>query len=1016
MSSADTYFLRPRSGLKAAAAPLALAVALLASPVQAQEADAASPSTDENRIIVTYSRIARPEAQGAAPVATIDEETLANSGQTNVTDLLKQTPALIGSIDNFQAAGTNAALNPGTAGVNLLNLRNLGSARTLVLVDGRRHVSGVAGQAGVDINTIPLALIERVDVMTGGVSPIYGADGVSGVVNFVMKRDFEGLDLRAQQGISDFGDAESTLFSVTAGRNFAQGRGNIAAAYEFRREESVAFSDRPGGRDDAFTFVQNPADVGDDPTVPDFVPLQNVGWADSAPGGAVITNSLFYPLFRGDGEFYQLSTLLPGGLSVGGDDTPVAGYAGDLQPQSEHHTFNLSLSYDLTPAVRLFAEGKYVDTNSRTEAQPSFDLLAYIPADNAYIPDTIRPFIEPGYLAGLGLPDGVLVSRDNFDLGRREERLDRSLWRGVIGLDGDLTDHARFEVSYVYGRNETTYVSGNRRIMDRYYAALDAVDEGQFLTGTPNGNIVCRSDLSPGFIEPFSLSDVLNGGMFPSPETFAFGDGTCQPLNIFGEGVADQAAIDWVVADLDNRYAIDQHVVTAYVSGDFGEYFELPGGPVGFALGGEYRKERSRFTADPLGTQTVFGSDTIGVLDDGVLLADLAGSFDVKEAFAELRLPLLADKPGAELLEVNAALRLSDYSTTGSSTSWSVSGQYAPVADVRLRGSYAKSVRAPNITELFAPTATTLASFDDPCSPINVDAGTQYRAANCAALITGLGVDYATFDYDSSPFAANLVPGLAVGNDTLDQEEAETWTAGLVLAPRMVPGLTLSVDWYDITITDAINTATLQETADFCVDAPTLDNAFCQNITRSGTTGYVSDYILSPENVAFFETAGADITLAYARDLGSMGTLDLNVTAGYLDKLNFLPANGGVVDDDRGEVGAPKWSGYADLTWSLDNWTVNYGVQYVGDQLRYGHAAIEADPDIVAPEYLVIDSRFMHDIRVQYTTTSDEWSYFAGINNFTNEQPTLGDVNSPTGWRGRYFYAGLRLRTDALPF
>jgi len=1024
----ERNFLSRRHGLFVAAAPLALCTSLIASPVLAQDSagppDGVAPAMGDaeevagDRIVVTGSRIIRDQFDSPAPIATISGDNIENSGLTNVTELLRQTPALTASEGSLLSAGTKA--RAGGAGVNLLNLRHLGTARTLVLVDGRRHVSAIAGQAGVDINTIPTALIERVDVLTGGISPIYGADGVSGVVNFVMKRDFEGLDLRAQQGISDYGDAESTLFAATAGKNFDEGRGNFALSYEFRRDEQVAFSDRPGGRDDANIFVRNPADIGDDPRVPDFVPLRNVGWADSAPGGAVITDSSFVPWFRGNGEFYELSTLLPGTpFSVGGDDTPVAGYGGDIQPQSEHHTFNANFSYELTEALRLFAQGKYVDTRSYTQSQPTFDFLTYIPADNAYIPDLTRAFIEPGYLSGFGIPDGVLINRDNFDLGLRDERLDRSLWRGVLGLEGDISDNARFEVSYVYGRNETTYVSGNHRITDRYFAALDAVDEGQFLTGTPNGNIVCRSDLSAGFIEPFSLSGVLNGGMFPSPQTFTPGDGTCRPLNIFGEGVADQLAIDWVMADLVNRYATEQHVVTGYVSGDFGEYFELPGGPVGFAVGAEYRKESSRFVADPLGKQTVAGFDDIGVLDDGELLADQYGSFDVKEAFAELRVPLLADLPGAELLEVNAAVRLSDYSTTGSSTSWSLSGLYAPVADVRFRASYSQSVRSPNINELFAPTSSTMGSLTDPCSPVNVDGGTQYREDNCRALITGLGADYDTFDYESSPFASSMVPGLAVGNSSLDQEEAETWTAGVVITPRQVPGLAISFDWYDIELTNVINTASLQEVANYCVDSPTLDNVFCDNITRSsgpGATGYVTSYVLSPENTAFFRTAGADISVAYRTDLGAIGSLGMSAKVGYLDKLEFLPANGGVVDDERGEAGAPKWSGTADITWNLDNFAVNYGLQYVGEQLRYEHDQIAADPDIVAPEYLEIGSRFMHDIRLAYTTDSQAWSYYAGVNNLTNEQPTIGDITTPTGWRGRYFYAGLKLRTDDLPF
>lgn len=1014
MTTRNSNKVSTRTLLQAASAPLALGLALAASPATAQEDVSAVPG---DRIVVTGSRIVRPEVEGASPVTAVTDEAIANSGLTNVTDVLRQVPALVGSEDNFLAAGSNA--RDGGAGVNLLNLRNLGASRTLVLVNGRRHVAGISGEAGVDINTIPVGLIERVDVLTGGVSPIYGADGVSGVVNFIMRRDFEGIDLRAQQGMSDFGDAESTFIAATAGKNFADNRGNIALSYEFRRDERVEYADRPNGRDEAFTFVRNPDDIPDDPNVPDFVPLQNIGWADSAPGGAISIDDFLLPSFLGDGSPFDPGVFLPdsGFLAVGGDNTPVPSYYGDLQPLMEHHALNLNFSYALTPGIRFFAEGKYVDSENYTISQPSFDFFTWLPADNAYIPPAIQDAIFAGNFAFFGLPDGVAFSRDNFDLGVRDETLERSLWRTVVGLDGSLNRDLDFEVSYVYGRNDTTYTSGSARIWDRYYAALDAVDEGQFLTGTPNGNIVCRSDLSAGFIEPFNISNVFgNGDPFPFYQTFTPGDGSCQPLNLFGEGVASQAAIDFVTTDLVNTYVIDQHVLTGYISGDFGDHFELPGGPVGFALGAEYRSESSSYRPDPLSTQPLDGFPNDSVLADLALLADEDGDFNVAEAFAELNIPILADMPGFELLEVSAAIRLSDYSTTGSSTSWSFSGQWAPIDDIRFRGSYSKSVRAPNITELFAPSSGGFDFLTDPCSPSNADGGTEFREANCRALIEGLGVDYDSFDFESSIEASASIGGLVTGNGTLSEEEATTWTAGVVIAPRPVPGLTLSVDWYDIDLNNAINTATLQETAEFCVDAPTLDNAFCENITRSTTTGYVTDFLLRPENVAFFETAGADITLGYTTDAGALGSVSLSATAGYLDKLNFLPANGGIVDDDRGEAGSAKWNGYGDITWSLENWTVNYGVQYVGDQLRYGNATIAADPDIVAPEYLVIDSRFMHDLQIRYSTSDDQWQYYAGVNNFTNEQPTIGDVYTPTGWRGRYLYVGLRMMTDSLGF
>lgn len=459
-------------------------------------------------------------------------------------------------------------------------------------------------------------------------------------------------------------------------------------------------------------------------------------------------------------------------------------------------------------------------------------------------------------------------------------------------------------------------------------------------------------------------------------------------------------------------------MVNAFISGDFGKFFELPGGAVNFAFGGEYRKEKSDFRPDAISTQvSTFDSDT-GVLADLALLAPERGSFDVWEVFGEINVPLLADRPFFDLLEFTVAGRYSDYSTIGSTEAWSINGQWAPIQDIRFRGGYSESVRAPNITELFAPRTGTFAFFDDPCGIENLNQGTSFREANCRALIEGLGVDFDGFDPASDINSSSSRPGIVAGNRNLTEEAARTWTAGVILQPRFVPGLVITADWYDIKLTDAVRTPSLNELGEFCVDSPTIDNAFCDLIERSTDTGFIESFLLGPQNVAFIETAGADVTVNYAFEPGSgkIGRFNLRGTVGYLDKLTVLPANGGIVDDNQGETGAPEWVGTADITWSMDNVTLNYGVQYVGDQLRFERDVIAGDPDIAAPEFLVIGDRFIHDIRAEFSTDSRNASFFVGVNNFTNELPGRGLDNAPTGWLGRYFYAGFRVNTDRLGF
>ncbi len=992
-------------------AALALALPATAAAQDAIDTDATDNTTAQNTpesgdvIFVTGSRIQRPEIATAAPVVAVTAENIEQSGLTNITELLTQTPALFNSEANFDAAGSQA--RTGAAGVNLLNLRNLGANRTLVLVDGRRHIAGISGEAAVDINTIPVSMIERVDVLTGGVSSVYGADGVSGVVNFIMRRDFEGIDLRAQQGFSDFGDADSTFIAATVGKNFADDRGNIALSYEYRRDGRVAFGDRPNGRYEADTLVRNPNDVPDDPNLPDNIFLDRIGWSESSPGGGIITDGSFVPSFNGDGTPYDLGLILPdsGFRAQGGDNTPVNSYQGDLQARTKHHSFNAFLSYELTDTIRVFAEGKYVNSDNFTIAQPSFDFFTFIGEENPFIPQNI---VAAG---GTNTFGGILFNRDNFDFGTRDEIFERDLYRGVLGIEGDISDNAKFEVSYVYGQNDTEYTSTNQRIEDRYFAALDAVDQGLFLNGVPNGVVDCRVNLDGG-----AIVDGFNSNYGEAPQTFT--PGQCVPLNIFGEGAPSQAALDFILTDTSNEYTLKQHVVNGFISGDFGALFELPGGPVGFAFGGEYREEKSDFQPDAISTQVTTFDPNSGVLADLALLGPETGKFDVWEVFGELNIPIMSDRPFFEVLELTVAGRYSDYSTVGSTEAWSIGGQWGPIEDIRFRGSYSESVRAPNITELFAPRTGTFLFLDDPCDPSNVNQGAPNREANCRALIEGLGVDYDTFNFADDIASSASIEGIVSGNPDLLEEEAETWTAGVVIQPRFVSGLSLTFDWFDISITDAVRTPLLQETSEFCVDAPTLDNPFCDSITRSTDTGFVTSYVVGPQNVAFIDTAGADITLNYRFEPGDgdWGRFNLRGTLGYLDKFEFLPANGGTVDNERREVGFPKWTGNADVTWEKGSFLVNYGVRYIGDQLRFENDEIAADPDIAEEGYFVIGDRFIHDIRVEVNPNQSFFTFYGGVNNFTNELPSRGLDNTPTGWLGRYFYAGVRITTDMLGF
>ncbi|AQR72617.1 TonB-dependent siderophore receptor [Sphingomonas sp. LM7] len=969
----------------------ALSIACLA-PAYAQTEDSATvadePQTSQAEeaqdIVVTGSRIARPEIASPNPMVSYSAATLEQSGRTNLTDFLVQNPALLASDTSQDQSGSNGDF--GATGANLLNLRNLGTNRTLTLVDGRRHVAGLPGSASVDVNTIPKDLIERVDVQTGGASAVYGADGVSGVVNFVLKRNFEGFRARAQAGISDAGDAGNQFFSLTVGKNFFDDRANLALSYEYTKDDRVTGFGRARVGDPlrSYSLLQDPSDYAvDDPNVFDRVLTNNVRYADSSRNGAIDFDFDGIPDYNGNGGIYDRGRLLPGsgGLTQGGDSTPTAGYQGDLQPENRIHNVNLLSSFEFSPAFRVFAQGKYANTQSYSVAQPSYDFYTYLTPDNPFLTDRF------GALAA----GGALISRDNFDHGIRGESAERETLRGVFGIDGRISEHATYELSYTYGQTKSRFLSTNYRLTDRYYAAVDAVRD------PVSGQIVCRSTLDPtSNIDPNNFDEPAS--------TFTPGANSgCAPLNLIGENVGSQAALAFFNVDLVNRYKVQQHVVSGSLAGDFGQFFELPGGPIGFAVGGEYRKEISDFDSDPY--------LQAGALADIAQILPERGSFDVKEIFGELRVPLLKNLPFAETLEFNAALRLSDYSTVGNTTTYSFSGVYAPIRDFRIRGTYSQAVRAPNITELFSPTNGTFAFIDDPCDPTNLAEGTQFRAANCQTLLAAAGLtpaQIANFNPTSDPTATVSLPGRAGGNTNLGEETARTWTAGIVLQPSFVPGLTITADWYDIRLRNAIRTATAQEIVDLCVDQPDVTNIYCSNVARSGTTGYVNDFYVGPQNVAGLQTAGLDLTVNYGFTVGSLGQFNLRVVGNYLDKATFVPTPGADVEIDKLTAYSPEYSGTLDLTWSNGPLTLNYGMAYFSKTRRYSVDQLRANPDIADPKYHWYSDKLEHDIQAA-VAVNDRFSFYGGVNNLTNKQGDVASTGYPYSFVGRTYYAGARV-------
>ncbi|UVO50127.1 TonB-dependent receptor [Sphingomonas sp. SUN019] len=981
--------------LGSSVASVALATVCLAQTIPDQALDqigavAAAPDYETSDIIVTGTRITRPDYELPNPIQSFGAAQIDQSGKTNITDFLTQTPALIGSSDSNANAGSNAGI--GTTGINLLNLRNLGTNRTLVLVNGRRHVAAVPGGADVDVNTIPVDLIDRVDIVTGGASAIYGADAVTGVVNFVLKRNFDGITARAQAGISERGDAGKRFASITVGRNFVGDTGNIALNYEYSKEDRLDSQRRTRNLSrNRTTFQNNPDDPDDDPNVPDNIPLTDVRFFDSARGGGIDSDFDGVPDFNFDGSPWDPGRFAPPFFQQGGSGTPRADYIGDLLPSIERHSVNALGHVSITPAVNFFVEGKYVHTKSFSISQPTFDFSVLIQPDNPYLPASLRDIAIAN--------EGVLVNRDNFDLGTRGEDITRRTIRSVVGFDGKVTDHARFEVSYVHGETKVNNNQLGNRFNDRFYSAVDAV------VNPATGAVTCRSNLDPTALpgQPFANPGITNFGSFtPGPNS------GCVSLNLFGEGSPSPAAVAFVTTTSTARSRLTQHVLSGSISGDFGELFALPGGPVSFAIGAEYRREASRSTPAP--------EDTAGFTFNNVL-SPSRGHFDVKEIFAELNAPLLKHVPFADELAFGAAIRFSDYSTIGRTTTWKVDARWSPIPDISFRGTYAEAVRAPNIGELFNPANQTFQFINDPCDIANINNGAPSRTANCAALLTAAGADPVTFvDPNSASVAGNQA-----GNTDLIEETAKTKTVGIVLRPRFLPGLSASIDGYDIKLANAITTVTAQRLSELCVDQATLDNQFCPGLTRAvggATPGRITNFTLIPQNVADFRTRGIDLNLNYRFTIGDIGTFNLRAVGGYLDRLTFIGSPGATPTNERNQSlttnggAAPKWLVNLDATWTNGPLTVNYGLNYFGRTLRFERTTSGGDPDYVDPQYFYIKPRWEHDVQVS-VDAGDRFTFYVGANNVFDQQPDFASLFYPVSGVGRFIYAGAKVQISS---
>lgn len=988
------------------------------APALAQEADAVETVTQvagdevarQQTITVTGSRIQSSNLTSAVPVSQFNAAEIELSGAVNVADVLRTLPATgVSSLTT-----TNSNFNVTTSGINTVELRNLTEDRTLVLVNGRRFVGGIPGTQVVDFNQIPTEFIERIDVITGGASAVYGSDALAGVVNVILKNDFEGVTASAQAGIADEGYYENYRASITAGANFDNNRGNAVASLGWATNNGAYFRDRPGqGVDD----IDYSAFTGD---VADFGTLYSELFGVPFLSGFGESGRMFAPGVGQQVFDVTTGTLRPYAATDGFNRQGQRA----MSTPFERITFASALNYEINPLFNFFAEANYATTDTTSTLEPfpheSSDIygsLAYCvgaddnassatnpavrcingaPITGAYVPESFRDLVRA---ANPGIADEDLVysyQRRLTEVDNRGATNTRQTARIVLGFDGEWDNGVRYETSLNWGRTTQSQLSTGQIDVRNFQQALN--------------------------------SEILGDGTIQCVDEIARNQG-CVPINIWGLGAISPEAADYVRADVKFDAEVEQVVFNAYLAGDTSAVgFELPAGPVGWVIGYEWREESSRQIPDALSQSGLNGGNITPIT---------IGDFNVYEFFGELRVPIL------ESLTTNFAARNSTYSTVGDTFAWSAGAEWAPVEQLRLRAQYSEAVRAPNISESFAGLSETFATVSDPCDGVRLIGGTpgfasnntadrQRIASNCYQdpLIAARIARDGSFDLSQPERqgTGGLIGGALVGGFDLQEEEATTYTFGFVFNPNYnswLEPLVISVDYFNIEITDAISTLGRNLSLNRCygngdetVTSFDPNSAFCSNVERFDVGPYLgaADRVNSfSQNLAKIKTSGIDLQASYTWDLNgsfnrsNIGELAFTAAYQWLDTYDRTPFPGGDADDYAGTLGLPEHKGLFGAIYYNGPLTLSASTQWVGSS--------EEDFGFLNEPY-EFDDAFFTDVQLRYRLLEDKLTLVAGVDNIENKFVYAGvGLQAPGHYTdpavydalGRRGYVGFRL-------
>ncbi|MEL6567342.1 MAG: TonB-dependent receptor [Pseudomonadota bacterium] len=924
-----------KSRLLASSVFAGAAFGMVSMPAVAQETD---EEAVQETVTVTGSRIQRLDFVSNSPISTVGAEQFELTGTVNTESLLNTLPQTIPGFDR-------TSNNPGN-GTATVDLRGLGSNRTLVLVDGRRMVPTTQGGV-VDINNIPAALIERVEVVTGGASAVYGSDAVSGVVNFILKDDFEGVEASAGYEVTQEGDAAIWSAALTLGGNFADDRGNAVLSLGYTNREELFQGDRD------FASVDN-----DEDGMGGFV----AGGSSGIPEGR-LTGPFDFPDGTSGAAFFNPDGTI---RRFTGDDLFNFNPTNYLQLPQERFQLTGLADFAINDTTEVYASAIFANNEVPQQLaptpifEPRSGTIDFTLDGNPFIAPSAQQIISDAIGNGVdtdgdGIDDlateGAFgIRRRLLEVGARRSEDEFNAFQFAFGVRGDLVGSWNYDIYFQEGRVKNTLSQLGNINVDRFVQALNLATDA-------NGDVILDAAGNP------TCSDTTGG---------------CAPINIFGLGNISPEAADFistrVVADTD--YEVTNLV--ANISGDTSGLFELPGGPIGLAFGAEYREEFSDFRpSQDLATGTISGFNAA---------PPVQGSFDVYGIYGEAYLPILSDVQFADILALELAYRTEDYTTAGTVESYKIAGEWAPVEQLRFRASYNTAVRAPSIFELFAPQGEGFPGSSDPCaSDFTGDAALR-------ALCEATGVPSAAVGSTGIDLPSGQVRQLSGGNPDLQAEEAETLTVGFVASPEFVPGLTFSVDYFDIEITDVISAfgGGANNVINTCygvgdAEAAGVGSPFCNAITR-GQSGLITEVSVTSQNVASLDVSGVDILADYDFDIGEYGMINIGYNATFTDENTLLPFEGGVPITCAGEFGddcddpIPEYKHRVTTRWSNGPFTAQLLWRYIGSTQDDDEGTVFAVEEIDGFNYFDLSGSY----RVNDTLTLT-----GGIDNLLDEEPAI---------------------------